>query len=446
MAWSRFRFPGVRIVVLGALLSLILGGVRPTPESKVTIPSMPHWSSSVLGAGTTASGGVLLNGYGGIRSFGGVTVNTAGAPTWPGWDIARAIAVLPDGSGGWTLNGWGGIAAWGVAPRLTPSVTWNNWDIARALVVLPNQTGGYVLNGWGGVVAFGTAPALSGFPVWNGWDIARGLDIHINQAGVPDGGWTLNGWGGIVAWGGAPGLPGGHVYSGFDFWQRLHLVQGGAYMVGKWGVMDTVGSAGGIDYTGMPSWGSWDIVRDVVPMGAVLPPAAPPVDNQAASALMDTLYTFDRNQRGISGLGENGTLDAIATGVDGYNLGACGGPRVAISGRAADMYQRNYFDHAIAGCRGTQFIFSTYLPAWGVRWLAAGENIAWLSGTTSLADSAWLANTMWLNSPEHYANMVSTHFSQLGCGAYYSQAGAYQGATGPLWIWSCEFIGLSAVG
>ena len=413
------------LLAFAALCAFTLGAIAPL--------------RNVAAAGP--AGGVVLDGYGGIHPFGGAAIDTRNAPYWPGWDIARSLVVLPDASGGWVLDGWGGVHAIGSAPPLYGAPYWPGWDIARALVALPNRAGGYVLDGWGGIHAFGAAPPLAGAPYWPGWDIARGLDVHLDGNGQPDGGWMLDAWGGVHTFGAAPSLPSSHYMPGLDIMRAIHVAGGGAYVVGRWGLVDRVGSPLGIDFSGQPSWGSWDIVRDLVPVNPSGPWNDQPLNRAAASALMSRIHSLDRNQRGSWGLAENGTLDAIAGGGFQYDVAGCGGPGVVISDRVTDMYERNYFAHVIPGCAGNQYVFSTYLPASGLPWRYAGENIAWLGGPTSLLDAAWQINTMWLNSPEHYANIMSSHFNQVGCGVYHATDGTFQGAGGSIWVWSCEFSG-----
>ena len=60
----------------------------------------------------------------------------ASGPYWPGWNIARGVAVLPDGSGGYVLDGWGGLYPLGLnghpaAPQATNTPYWPRWDVAR---------------------------------------------------------------------------------------------------------------------------------------------------------------------------------------------------------------------------------------------------------------------------------------------------------------------------
>jgi hypothetical protein len=92
--------------------------------------------------------GLLLDAFGGLHpsAVPGISragpASTSGGPYWPGWDIARGIAVLPGNAGGYVLDGWGGLHPFSVAGRpAPPAVTsgpyWSGWDIARDVVLLP---------------------------------------------------------------------------------------------------------------------------------------------------------------------------------------------------------------------------------------------------------------------------------------------------------------------
>ena len=95
----------------------------------------------------------MLDGYGGIHPFGLAltgpsTVRPApitGAPSWPGWDIARSIAILPNGTGGYVLDGFGGLHPFGIGGHAAPPVPagtpyWLGWDIARSVALLRDGT------------------------------------------------------------------------------------------------------------------------------------------------------------------------------------------------------------------------------------------------------------------------------------------------------------------
>jgi uncharacterized protein YkwD len=399
---------------------------------------------AVRSASGRPAGGLVLDGWGGLHPIGGVTVNTAHAPYWSGWDIARAIAIYRGGAGGWTLDGWGGVHPWGTAPAVSGTPYWPGWDIARALVILPGGRRGYELDGYGGVHAFGGAPGLSGYPYWPGWDIARGLQIHLNRHGTPDGGWTLDGWGSIHAFGKAHPVSNPHYYSGWNTYLQFHVVSGGSYLLSRFGTVDTLGHPAGINWSGYPDWGSWDIVRDVVPIHQTrrLPPSVPFPSRGEISGTVDSLMNANRSWNGLGPLSPDGTIDKIEGNGDGYNLASCGGPNQVINDRVDDMYSRNYFAHPIPGCAGTKYVFDTYYPAWGESYNYAGENIVWTGGyPADPLDSLWRLDQMWMGSPDHRANILSTHFQRVGCGAAWIPNGSYQGATSNIWIAGCGFAG-----
>jgi len=169
-----------------------------------------------------ATGGVVLDGWGGLHPF-HVNGNTApitiqSTAYWPYWDIARKVVIFPDGSGGYVLDGWGGLHPFGIngpppvsAAKLATTGYWPWWDIARDVVLVPGDGGhsGYVLDGWGGVHPFHATSDSSTMPApisvsgayWAGWDIARGIWLLPGSATA---GYTLDGWGGLHPFGGAP--------------------------------------------------------------------------------------------------------------------------------------------------------------------------------------------------------------------------------------------------
>lgn len=209
----------------GGLHPIGPGASKPT----MTMQGAPYWNGWDIARGLATlpgpsgiKGGYVLDGWGGIHRFGvnGQAKPPAanyGSPYWKGWDIARDIAVLPDGSGGYVLDGWGGLHPVGFGGKAAPPAArfgpyWPGWDIARDIALLADGTGGYVLDGWGGIhpFAIGTnpqPPALTGGPYWPGWDIARGLTLLPEGNGA----YLLDGWGGMHLLGGAP-LPSGTFY------------------------------------------------------------------------------------------------------------------------------------------------------------------------------------------------------------------------------------------
>ncbi len=200
----------------GSLHPFAVGCNLPPPDPR----GLTTWRGWDIARGVTVishqAGGYTLDGWGGLHKFrigfGSAPPDVTGAPYWSGWDIARSIAVVPNATagsrGGYTLDGWGGlhkfrIAGGSNAPAAYGAPYWLAWDIARGVALLPNGTGGYVLDGWGGLHAFKMGnsghgpdpPAVHGAPYWPGWDIARAVVI------LPDGtaGYTLDAFGGLHA-------------------------------------------------------------------------------------------------------------------------------------------------------------------------------------------------------------------------------------------------------
>ncbi|MGZ4713479.1 MAG: hypothetical protein ACXVJZ_14915 [Acidimicrobiia bacterium] len=151
-------------------------------------------------------GGYVLDGFGGIHRFSiGASPRpptVSRNPYWPGWDIARGIALLPNRTGGYVLDGFGGLHRFAVGsnplpPAVTRNAYWPEWDVARGIALLPNGTGGYVVDGFGGLHRFavGTSPLPLGTtngPYWPGWNIARGIALRRDGTG----GYVVDGFGG----------------------------------------------------------------------------------------------------------------------------------------------------------------------------------------------------------------------------------------------------------
>ena len=218
------------------------------------------------------TGGYILDGYGGLHPVGSAPAATGG-PYWPGFDIARQVAMAPWSTAGtpagWVLDGYGGVHPFGGAPAVSGNSYWGGWDIARGLAILPDSTpggvAGYTLDGWGGVHRFGGAPVIGNAPYWPNWDIARGLTLSPD-ANIGNGaGWVVDGYGGLHPFGTAPTLA-GSAYFGRDLargivaWTGAGAAQGGWVMDG-WGGMHAFGAAAAI--VGYPYWPNFDIATSL---------------------------------------------------------------------------------------------------------------------------------------------------------------------------------------
>jgi Mannosyl-glycoprotein endo-beta-N-acetylglucosaminidase len=169
------------------------------------------------------AGYIVLDGYGGLHKFGsarqGVMRNLPSPGYWPGWDIARSLVISTDGKGLAVLDGFGAIHTAGdiTAPKGGPF--WPGWDIARGLGVTADRTGFYVLDGFGAVWNLGTAPHHAS--PWFGWDIARDIVILIDGSGYA----VLDGFGGLHSFGAMPnGNNIGYVQA--DRWRSLAISNG----------------------------------------------------------------------------------------------------------------------------------------------------------------------------------------------------------------------------
>lgn len=237
------------------------------------------WKIARAGAalpGSMAQSGAVLDGYGGLHSY-GAPITLAGSAYWAGWDIGRDLAFLPDGSGGYVLDAFGGLHPFSVNGKPMPPNTsidsyWAHWDIARKVVIFSDGTGGYVLDGFGGIHPFGIGgprpspvqlsgywpnwdiihsialipgthagyvldgygnvhpftpsgqsmpPNLAASAYWAPWDIARSVWLLPGSTQVAPGGYVMDGFGGLHPFGNAPAPLPGPYWAGQDIGRSL---------------------------------------------------------------------------------------------------------------------------------------------------------------------------------------------------------------------------------
>ena len=214
---------GLEVDGLGGLHRLKVGGLRPSaPRGGPYFPADLARGVAIVPEGT---GGYVVDAYGGLHRFrigaGSPLPRAAtGGPYWVGWDIVRGVALSPSG-GGYLLDGYGALHPFGEGPGAPPAKAkgtpyWLGWDIARGVTLTDDGSAGYELDGFGGIHRFriggaSSPPIPSGAPYWLGWDIARGITT-VNGSG---GGWILDGFGGIhpfATGGSAPAQPKGTPY------------------------------------------------------------------------------------------------------------------------------------------------------------------------------------------------------------------------------------------
>jgi hypothetical protein len=111
-----------------------------------------------------------------------------GSPVYfRGWDIARSIAITPDGRGIYVLDGWGAVHVRGTAV-FRGSPYWKGWDIAKTLALTPDGSGYAVLDGFGGIHNAGSAPRARTAryvraDVWRGLTSVSGGYIEVRVDG-----------------------------------------------------------------------------------------------------------------------------------------------------------------------------------------------------------------------------------------------------------------------
>jgi len=212
------------------------GGAHSNQSSPLAAgATWPGWSiaraAKAQPGPSSPQAGFVLDGYGGLHPYGAPVLKETSGPSghyWPGRDLARDFAFLPDGSGGFVLDAYGGLHSFGIngaAPanttKLAVTAYWPGWAIARDVVLVPGNGNhsGYVLDGYGGLHPFhpttdgSSMPPLIRTAYWAGFDIARGLWLMPGSAGA---GYTLDGYGGLHPFGGAPAVAGSAYWPGWD--------------------------------------------------------------------------------------------------------------------------------------------------------------------------------------------------------------------------------------
>jgi uncharacterized protein YkwD len=123
----------------------------------------------------------------------------------------------------------------------------------------------------------------------------------------------------------------------------------------------------------------------------VAKPAPPVASVGGAAGVQFSLVNQDRAVSGVAPLAWSGSLARVA------------------QFRAQDMLNRNYFSHTDPATG--QLAFVQLLHLWGIPYSTAGENIAWSTNPSMAA-----INTMFMNSPEHRANILKAAYHRVGLG------------------------------
>ena len=184
----------------------------------------PHFGWNIargLAVMPDGRGYLVLDGFGGVHKFGTARGGAVGRGRtgYFGWDIARDIALAPDGLGYLVLDGYGGQHRTGTARGYSLGY-WPGWDIARAFAYSPVGRGAYMLDGFGGVHRGGNAVSLrTGY--WSGQDVARDVVPTADNQGLA----VVTANGRVIRAGTAP-----RVTSNWASWNWPHA--GGLALVG----------------------------------------------------------------------------------------------------------------------------------------------------------------------------------------------------------------------
>lgn len=252
------------------------------------VDAMPD--SGLAGPGIVRSGayegfskGIVADAYGGIHAVGERTIGRAGrSPYWPGQDLGRGARFLRDDSGyypevGYEADAFGGIhpiatRSYEPPPRAVVSAYFPGWDVIRGFALLPDNSGGYTVDAWGGLHPFAVEgeempPAVKRGPYWPGWDIVRGVTMRPDGGG----GYVVDAWGGLhpfaVGDNHLPPRASGPYWIGWDVARGVSSVPGGGgFVVDGWGgthPYSSVDSRPPVRMKKGPYWPGWDIARGI---------------------------------------------------------------------------------------------------------------------------------------------------------------------------------------
>jgi hypothetical protein len=177
-------------------------------------PTFPGNLARSMAVMPDGKGYVVLDALGGVHRYGSAVAAFDGlAAPYFGFAIARSVAINPAGTAFAVLDGWGGVHQSGETTAPLTTAYWAGWDIARSLAYTASGDGLYVLDGWGGVHTSGDAhPAVPSASYWVDWDIARTIVAAPLGAGYT----VVDGFGGTHAVGTAVMAPA--LWVGVDRW------------------------------------------------------------------------------------------------------------------------------------------------------------------------------------------------------------------------------------
>ena len=180
-------------------------------------------------------GYVVLSGIGTVHKFGSATradtLGPLGMLYSPGNDAARSIGIMPDGRGYIILLADGSVARFGSAATGPIAGLGNpqfGSDHAIAIAIMPDGAGYVILDRAGGVHKFGSATTgvvgSASTPYW-GIDVGRDL-VVFSAFGQAFGYYVADAWGGVSAGGSIPPRRNPRAQLFADRWRSVTIVGG----------------------------------------------------------------------------------------------------------------------------------------------------------------------------------------------------------------------------
>ena len=184
-------------------------------------------------------GYVVLTGVGTVHKFGSAadpsTLGALAFPYSPGEDRARSISIMPDGKGylvlqtDGTVSKWGSAATGALAALGSPALP----DTARTVAVMPDGAGYVVLDGLGTVYKYGSATTglvgSASTPPF-AFDVARDL-IIFSAWGAAYGYFVADAWGGVWSTQQLPAYSNPRAELFADRWRAVTILGGRPFML-----------------------------------------------------------------------------------------------------------------------------------------------------------------------------------------------------------------------
>jgi hypothetical protein len=234
------RQPGraVAATVSGGYYVLNGDGTVTSYSGAPAFGSPPKFSSDLardIAVMPDGQGYVVLTAVGIIYKFGSAAdpanLGNVRFPYAPGQDIYRSIAITPDGKGYVILDGFGNVTKWGSAATgplaSLGSPSWPD-DHGRAVAVMPDGAGYVVLDNFGGVAKFGSATTGvvgAGTTKYYGSDAARDVVI-VSAYGIAFGYYVVDAWGNVLNSQGLPAVTNPIPSPSADRWRSLTIIGG----------------------------------------------------------------------------------------------------------------------------------------------------------------------------------------------------------------------------